>query len=343
MGKLSRRTIEAVVKAINSTGTLKGVQERTGLAVTSIDRYVRAAKGAGLLPQETRLEGDKFYPQFDHVIVGEYDEDGAVTYLSRRGYTVSRPERVTDTRIQLDLAPLKGEWYAIGVVSDTHLGSKYQQLTHLHAAYALMAERGITTVLHAGDLTDGQRVYRGQEFEIFCHGADAQVQYAIEHYPKYDGITTHLIGGNHDDSHWKLAGVDVCAAVAAERGDIIYHGMHGAYIEIHGVSIYLHHGSRGNSYARSYRSQRMIEQLAPAQKPNIFLMGHYHTQVILPMYRNVYGVQLPCFQSQTPYEKRNGLYPEVGFVILEFAVNNGGLARVRVETIPFFVPNEGDY
>jgi len=141
VGKLSRKTIEAVVKAINSTGTLSGVQERTGLAVTSIDRYVRAAKSAGLLPQETRLEGDKFYPQFDHVVVGEYDEDGAVTYLSRRGYTVSRPERVTDTRVRLDLAPLKGEWYAIGVVSDTHLGSKYQQLTHLHAAYALMAER----------------------------------------------------------------------------------------------------------------------------------------------------------------------------------------------------------
>jgi len=343
VAKLSERTMRLVADAVKSIGTLSGVEDRTGLSVSSIDRYIRAAKAKGMLPPQTHLEGDKFYPQIESISRGAYDEESAVTYLSRKGYTVSKPERVTDTRVKLELKAINGDWYKIGIVSDTHLGSKYQQLTYLHTAYKLMADMGITEVLHGGDLVDGQRIYRGQEYEIFCHGADAQADYAIEQYPRVDGITTHLIGGNHDDSHWKLAGVDVCARVAAKRDDIIYHGMHGAYIEIDGILFYLHHGASGSSYARSYRLQKMIEQIAPDQKPNVLLEGHYHTQAILPMYRNVYAIQLPCFQAQTPFEKRRGLYPEVGFVILEFMVNGGGLARVKVETIPFFVHKENDY
>jgi len=119
--------------------------------------------------------------------------------------------------------------------------------------------------------------------------------------------------------------------------------MHGAFIEIDGISIYLHHGTGGNSYARSYKLQKFIEQLAPDQKPNIYLLGHYHTEVVLPGYQNVYGYQLPCFQAQTPYLKGKGVCPIVSAVILEFIPNVRGLARARFERIPFPVPNEADY
>lgn len=72
--------------------------------------------------------------------------------------------------------------------------------------------------------------------------------------------------------------------------------------------------------------------------------GHYHCSALLPMYRNVVAVQMPCFQSQTPYLKTRGLYPEIAGVILEFSkAKNGGLVWAKPEWVFFFVPKKEDY
>jgi DNA polymerase II small subunit/DNA polymerase delta subunit B len=232
-------------------------------------------------------------------------------------------------------------------VADTQLGSRFQQLTHLCTFYKLCESLGISQVLHAGDLVDGQRMYKGQEFELFMHGADAQRDYAINQYPRIKGIESLIIGGNHDESHWKHAGTNICEAIAKERDDIKYLGMYGAYFNIGGITFYLYHGGGGVAYARSYKLQRFIEQLSPQQKPQILAMGHYHCQDFLPMYRNVVAMQLPCFQSQTPYLKQKGLYPEIGGVILEFVIDETvepiGLASFTPTFVPYYRPIENDF
>ncbi len=67
----------------------------------------------------------------------------------------------------------------------------------------------------------------------------------------------------------------------------------------------------------------------------------------MPMYRNVMVIQMPCFEAQTPYLKRKGLYPEVGGVVIEMVVDDEGekvgLASFKVEFVPFYVPIEKDY
>jgi|GEM_PF-5784217 len=177
--------------------------------------------------------------------------------LSRKGYLVVKQERVTGIRERIDTGVLHGDWVRIGLVSDMHFGSQHQQLMHLHKAYRLFKEEGITTILNAGDIIDGQRVYRGQEFELFCHGVDAQVDYAIKNYPREEGITTYFISGNHDESHWKHAGVDIGKPIAAAREDMKYLCVGGATVTIPddpetGVDIYLSHPIGGLSYARCF-------------------------------------------------------------------------------------------
>ena len=276
----------------------------------------------------------------------EFDREEALEGLSSLGFVVTRPQRVTDIHKKLNLSLFDGKTYKIGLVADNHFGSQYQQITHLHAFYKLCEREGITTILHAGDITDGQRVYRGQEFELFLHGADAQIDYTVKNYPHIKGIKTLFIGGNHDENHWSLAGIDVCRQIADRREDMEYLGMHGAYVHIDGISIYIHHPSGGVAYARSYKMQKMIEQFAPEQKPHILIQGHLHVQSFLPSYRNVVGIMMPCFQAQTPYLKRKGLNPEIGGVILEFQVdetiNPHGIARVRPEFVMFRrqIPND---
>jgi hypothetical protein len=89
--------------------------------------------------------------------------------------------------------------------------------------------------------------------------------------------------------------------------------------------------------------QKIIEQFAPEKKPHVLLLGHYHVPCHLPGYRNVEGLQLPCFQSQTPYMKGKGLYPFVGGEIIEFTRNKKGLTSFKYEIVPFYVPNRGDF
>lgn len=253
-----------------------------------------------------------------------------------------------------------GKTVRFGVVSDTQLGSRKQQLTFLRQVYQRFEDKGIDTVLHAGDLCDGDgRVYPGQQFDLFVHGYGRQLDYIVENYPRRSGIKTHVIGGNHDWSFWQHGGADILAAMAAERDDIVYEGYAGAPVDMDGIKIYLIHLSRGQTYARSYRLQKVIEQFAPQQKPDILFAGDKHSWAHLPMYRNVYGWQVGCFQAQTDHERRMGLYPEIGALIVEVDYGTQGadkrdtekaghegrkaIVSIRHELLPMYVPIEGDY
>ena len=269
--------------------------------------------------------------------------------LSKLGYKIEKiTTDKTDRTFRIDPAMFKGDTYKFGVLSCTHLGSMYQQLTYLRNFYALLDERNIPVALHTGDLVDGIKVYKGQEFELFLHGFDAQVGYAIDNYPRLkNGGKTYAIAGNHDYSFVKEVGGDPLEKIAKARPDIEYLGAFGAYPVIGPLRIYMQHGGSGNAYARSYRLQRNIEQFAPQAKPDIYFLGHYHSSDYLPMYRNVAAAMVSCFQSQTPFERRHGLYPEVAGMIVEVVINDvhrkNGLVGIKVEWIPFYVPKVKDY
>lgn len=253
-----------------------------------------------------------------------------------------------------------GKTVKFGVVSDTQLGSRKQQLTFLREVYQRFEDKGIDTVLHPGDLCDGDgRVYPGQQFDLFVHGYERQLNYIIENYPRRNGIKTHVIAGNHDWSFWQHGGADILAAMAKARDDIVYEGYAGASVDLEGIKIYLIHLSRGQTYARSYRLQKVIEQFAPQQKPDFLFAGDKHSWAHLPMYRNVWGYQCGCFQAQTDHERRMGLYPEIGALIVEVDYGTAGadkrdtekvghdgrqaVVAVRHELLPFYIPLENDY
>jgi len=349
-GRPSKDVLEAFAELVLDGEKVAGVGEAMGLQAESVGRYLRWVKQEGLLPDDTRIFGGGFMHgnapfKPSGMTVGMIGEDDLVRELSSRGYTVAKADRVSEIRRELDISELlNGDWIRFGIVSDTHLGSKFQQLTALHKAYEVFRSEGVTHVLHAGDIVDGQSVYPGHMFEIAVHGADAQADYAVENYPRVPGISTIFICGNHDDDHWKRAGVDIGRRIARERPDMDYLGLYGGTVSVGGVDIFLWHGDGGTAYARSYKIQRRIEQFSPEQKPHVLIVGHYHTQIALPQYRNVFGIQAACFQAQTPYLKRKGLCPEVSFGILEILPReDGGIARAKYEVFPQFVPIREDY
>lgn len=237
-----------------------------------------------------------------------------------------------------------------GVVSDTHLGHKHQQLTHLHDFCRRAGEHGVEFMLHAGDVVDGQRMHRDQEFELHRHGVQAQGEYAAEHLPvvkrrvgrSLETVPWHIIGGNHDGSGWNSAGADVLGVIAGIRDDVNVLGAPAATFVAGPVRIYLLHPDGGVSYARSYKLQKIVEGFEADSKPHILLAGHWHVQCHVST-RNVEAFALPCFQAQTAYIKRKGLMPVIGGYLFDVEYDANGVTAVSPQFVRYSNPIPHDY
>ncbi len=152
-----------------------------------------------------------------------------------------------------------------GLLSDTQLGSRYENLDLLQDAYGIFRREGIRIVYHSGDLIDGEKMYRGHEYELHTHGADAQVQYCVDNYPEQEGIETYFILGNHDASFWQNAGIDIGWQIDQKRADMHYIGMDEADVTLSSDSgdiiLRLYHPRKGTAYAVSYQIQKYMESL----------------------------------------------------------------------------------
>jgi predicted phosphodiesterase len=284
------------------------------------------------------------YEEEDNVKNIETASNGSLLKeIESRGYFASKiPPQKTNKVFKGELKKA-GSTYKFGVFSCAQLGSKYQQLTHLHSFYKKCEDEKVDAIFCAGDTVDGEKVYRGQEYELFIHGADAQRDYAIKNLPHIKGVKTYMISGNHCASFWSVSGYNIIQAICDARDDLVFLGDNYATYMIGRIKIAIMHGDGGVAYARSYKLQKIIEQIAPENKPHMLLLGHYHVEDLQPMYRNVVGIMLGCFQAQTPYLARKGLYPELGGWIVEFGVNDKGFTNIKYEHIPFYVPISHDY
>jgi len=241
----------------------------------------------------------------------------------------------------------RGNIARFGLVSDTHLSSKYCRLDFLHRFYSILEQEEIDTVYHAGDILDGEGIYPGHAYELKVIGSDSQVEEVCENYPYRSGIKTRFIAGNHDLSYYKQQGRDVGKAISAEREDLEYLGQWGAYVTfsekefktspdgINGVpSMYLLHPDSGPAYAISYKPQKLAIGFPDHQKPDIMVIGHYH-QAEYVFYSGIHIVQASSFQDMTPYIRRKGVHPILGGWIVEVGLEDNVISSFKTEFVTF--------
>jgi predicted phosphodiesterase len=236
------------------------------------------------------------------------------------------------------------ETIKFAVISDTHIGSKYTQLTFLHEFYNLCKKEGIADVYHSGDLTEGLKMRVGHEYELYTVSADDMRDDIIKNYPCRKGVTTHFIIGNHDASIYKQVGYDIGQAIANARSDMKYLGRDCAVINLTpNCTLELRHPWDGMSYSMSYRPQKMIESMESDSKPNILVIGHYHKALYM-FYRNVHCLLGGCFQAQTPFERGKGISVHLGGWIVELRVDKEGtIQSFKQEFVPFYASVKDDY
>ena len=259
--------------------------------------------------------------------------------------------RTTIQRLQHErhyIAPVRSNSNTVrfAAIADIHTGSLYERYDALEAFYNILDKEKITTVLNAGDILDGDKIYKGQEFELYAHGLSRQIGALKRKYPRHKNHRTIFITGNHDYSFDRQVDAGVGKAIEEEMG-WEYAGPDAATVRLVAADgqeylVGLYHPDGGTAYAISYKSQKIAESLPGGQKPDMLLIGHYHKAEWLPRYRNIEILQAGCFQSQTPHMARKPTPAHVGGWLIEVTIGNREnlTGRVKAEFISFYEPKD---
>ncbi|MBP5684791.1 MAG: metallophosphoesterase family protein [Bacilli bacterium] len=267
---------------------------------------------------EIKLEGILQLLELDGYEFSEIENDN--------GRTISKKNTHNSERI---LKPLMSELEHIRfcVVSDTHMGNKLDQRTLLNRVYQEAYDRGIDTVIHCGDITDGD--YRNRRpahpYELYAQGATEQIDNVVYNYPYVKDITTYLTSGNHDRTHMMNGGYNICKGIAERRSDIIFLGGDEAivYLGKARVPILIKHPDDGSSKAFSYKLQEAINNLDESNEAKVIIMGHYHKSYFM-YYGERYVIMAPCLVDQSDFMKGKSLKNVVGALFIDLYVNKRG-------------------
>lgn len=272
------------------------------------------------------------------------EANGCAIELSEDGNRVMAPETPSKSKRTLDVCDWNRNIYHWGVLGDTHFGAKQCQFHYIEEVYKRFGELGCDTVFHLGDVFHGSpKMHRGFEHELVLLGCDEQEDWVAENYPRVKNskgkwIKTYMLGGGHDYSWWKTAGIDIVKRLCNRRDDLIYLGKVGNYIKGPGDDpffAYFFHPSDGTAYAVSYKDQKSSEQLYPHERPQLHFTGHYHKWNWIELLgTNFFQTMAMC--SQTDWMKSKRLVNILGAFVLEFNISKTGFVnRLKVEKYNF--------
>lgn len=242
----------------------------------------------------------------------EYQVYGLIEMLKKSGYTyeiidgkILKTKPVKESglyRLESNLDHLK-----LLLISDTHLGSKFDRIDILNYLYDEADKKNIDYVLMSGDLCEGLsgRPQQLTELKPDMASYTGQRDYVIEKYPKWYKHT-YFIAGNHDLWWIKQCGADICRDISNQREDLVYLGSDCEDMKIGKLRIRLFHGTGGNAYAKSYKLQKYLDSIDAEERPHILQTGHIH-QAFYMKQGNTHCFQTSCLQDLTPYARSKGL------------------------------------
>lgn len=229
-----------------------------------------------------------------------------------------------------------GEHIRIGAITDTHIGHKRFQKDRLFAAFEEFKKEKVDFVTHSGDVAEGMSHRQGHVYELDHIGYDAQKTECINLFGQWTDTDIYAISGNHDRWFVKSNGAYIVKDIADSLDNFIYLGEDEGDISLKGkATIKLWHGEDGNSYALSYRLQKLIESLSGGEKPSVLLAGHVHKYVNI-FERNVYATSVGTLEAQTQWMRGKRLAAHVGFCIFDVWVNDLGVCKFSTTWYPFY-------
>ncbi len=254
--------------------------------------------------------------------------------------------------------PIKDKEIKIGIIADTILGSKYQQMSALYKAFQIAEYENVDFMIHLG-VTAGMPTPRNSD-DFFLLTPWQQVDYVVRNYPKSKKFKTRFISGFHD-MQWRKKGINILSEICKKRFDLVYRGDYQSDFLLRRVSEEgkqwpilkaVHHGGNNTPYAKSYSLQGYAENLTQDVKelfsrdmPTIVAIGGQGVWCDLSGGIIKYLFSVPGLRSISPdilREKRKAVVPEVGFVIITVKLDKNGEVSMFQEVFPLEI-NKRDY
>ena len=271
--------------------------------------------------------------------IEKYELLGLIEVLKQQGYVFevqgdkivkNKPIKENDVyQVPSNLEHLK-----LLLISDTHLGSKYDRLDILRYLYDKADADGVNYILHSGDVTEGLSSRPQQIHDLKEASYTGQRDYVIEKYPK-SNIPTYMIAGNHDLWWIKQCGADIVQDICNNRDDLHYLGSDCEDLKIGKLKLRIRHGAGGNAYARSYRIQKYLDSIPAEELPHILQTGHIH-QAFYMKQGKTHCFQTSCLQDLTPYERSQGFGNDKSCWWIDVYMNSKGTpVRIKQELESF--------
>lgn len=239
-------------------------------------------------------------------------------------------------RPHVPIINFNGEVTTLGVFSDMHIGSNYFREQCLDAAYNEFARVGVEYVMNSGDVVEGMSNRAGHVYELTHIGYAQQKEYAIKLLSQWPG-PQYFIDGNHD--RWYIKAGDSGALIVPDICDHVpnatFLGHDEGNVSLNGTVIKLWHGEDANSYATSYRVQKIIEAFQPGEKPNLLLCGHTHKQFYM-FARAVHAISTGAISGQSKWMRSKRMENHTGFWIVKLCIREGNIVWIEPRWYPFY-------
>ena len=229
-------------------------------------------------------------------------------------------------------------------ISDTRLGSKYQQLTILNDIYLKAYEMGYRNVILCGNISEGLfPVTNTYSDSNFLADTLEQVDYITQYYPYIDGMKTYFITGQRDEKHLKNNKINIGKRISDVRNDMIYLGHTSCNIEIDKANMLVFSPKLEKTYTVSYRPQQQVDSFRSEDKPDILLYGGL-LQMEKMTYRNVKCISVPsvCATTKEMSDKRYSNTVGAWYVTVT-TDKYGNLQNVRAIDSVYYKTNKDDY
>ena len=229
-------------------------------------------------------------------------------------------------------------------ISDTRLGSKYQQLTILNDIYLKGYEMGYRNVILCGNITEGlYNVTNPYSETNFLSDTLEQVDYITAYYPYIEGMKTYFITGIRDERHLKSNKINIGKRISDIREDMIYLGHTSCNVQIDNSNMFVFSPKLEKTYTVSYRPQQQVDAFRSEDKPDILLYGGL-LQMEKFTYRNVKCLSVPsvCATTKEMSDKRYANTVGAWYVTIT-TDKYGNLQNIRAIDSVYYKTNKEDY
>lgn len=311
------------LKKMVSICQYEGIAEASkqfNLSEETINRYLREARKRGI----TILDKTKLMSQI------------VQSYSDKELEAIAKGGRIVPGYSKVPIVDFSGERIRVGAITDTHIGSVDFHEERLYQIFDEFHKEKIDFMVHSGDVLEGMSNRPGHIYELTHLGYEQQKNYAVDIFKQWTDTEIYAISGNHDRWYIKSSGANALADISKELKNFHFLGHDEGEISLAGKAVLrLWHGEDGNSYALSYRLQKILESLTGGEKPNAMLVGHTHKYVDI-FERHVMCTSVGCIQSQTRWMRGKRISAHPGFLIVDYWVNDKGICRKTLDWRPFY-------